>query len=197
MRKTAAVGLAFLGTLVLLIAFGLGVILTGGYNVAATVEHWDVTSWALNTLKHNSVSARAEAVEGSPPTDEESLRHGLEHFDAMCVQCHGAPGVDRGETGQGMNPLPPDLAEEAEEWSDAELFWITKHGIRLAGMPAFGETHSDEEIWMLVAFMRGLDGMRAEEYAERVEALAPAGDSAAADGSSGMGHTHPPGEGHD
>lgn len=197
MRKTAAVGLAFLGTLVLLIAFGLGVILTGGYDVGATAEHWGVTSWALNTLQHNSVSARAGDVEGSPPTDEESLRHGLEHFNAMCVQCHGAPGVDRGETGQGMNPLPPDLAEEAEEWSDAELFWITKHGIRLAGMPAFGPTHSDGELWMIVAFLRELDGMRAEEYAERVEALAPAGDSAAADGSSGMGHTHPPGEGHD
>lgn len=191
------VGLTILGTLVFLIAFGLVVVLTGGYNVGATAEHWGVTSWALNTLQHNSVSARAEDVEGSPPTDEESLRHGLEHFDAMCVQCHGAPGVDRGETGQGMNPLPPDLAEEAEEWSDAELFWITKHGIRLAGMPAFGETHSDDELWMIVAFLREIEGMSPTEYASRLEALAPAGDSAAADSSGGMGHTHPPGEGHD
>lgn len=188
------IGLTILGTVLVLMALGLGVVLTGAYDVGATAEHWGVTSWALNTLQHNSVSGRAEDVEGSLPTDEESLRHGLEHFDAMCVQCHGAPGVDRGETGQGMNPLPPDLAEEAEEWSDAELFWITKHGIRLAGMPAFGTTHSDEELWMIVAFMRELPGMGEAEYASRVEALAPAGDSVSAgDG----GHTHAPGEGHD
>ena len=82
----------------------------------------------------------------------------------MCVTCHGAPGVERGTLGKGINPKPPNLAKEAGEWSDRELFWITKHGIKLAGMPAFGVTHSDEELWAIVAFLRRLETMSAEEY---------------------------------
>jgi ketosteroid isomerase-like protein len=37
-----------------------------------------------------------------------------EHYRAMCVDCHGAPGVDRGEFGEGMTP-PPDLTLTGEK----------------------------------------------------------------------------------
>jgi mono/diheme cytochrome c family protein len=118
-----------------------------------------------------SVEARAGEVTGQPPTDAAALFHGFEHYHEICVQCHGAPGMDRGELGQGIQPEPPRLDEEAEDWSDAELFWITKYGIRLAGMPAFGRTHSDDEIWGIVGFLRQMQTMTAEEYADRVRAL--------------------------
>jgi Cytochrome C oxidase, cbb3-type, subunit III len=72
--------------------------------------------------------------------------------------------LERGTLGKGINPKPPDLAEEAAEWSDRELFWITKHGIKLAGMPAFGVTHSDKELWGIVAFLRRLESMSPDEY---------------------------------
>ncbi len=173
-------------------AGALTVILTGGYNVAATESHWGVTQWALNTLQHTSVGARAGDVEGAVPTDTAALAHGFEHFHGMCVECHGAPGLDRGEIGQGLNPEPPRLEEEAHEWSDQELFWITKHGIRLAGMPAFGPTHSDEEIWGLVGFIRQLETMTEADYAERVRSLrGPTGEGEA--GAEGEGHSHAPG----
>ena len=193
MSRLATVTLTALGTVAIVGVLVLVLIVTGSYNVAATAEHWGLTRWALNTLQHASVSARAEEVEGTAPTDSDALTHGLEHFDAMCVDCHGAPGVPRGETGEGMNPTPPSLSEEVEEWSDAELFWITKHGIRLAGMPAFGPTHGDEEIWGIVALMRRLPEMSEEEYASRLAALAASADSTGGDD----GHTHEPGEGHD
>ncbi|MFZ5479513.1 MAG: hypothetical protein ACOZNI_22300 [Myxococcota bacterium] len=40
----------------------------------------------------------------------------------MCETCHGAPGVDPSQIGQGLAPEPPDLVEVAPEWSDAELY---------------------------------------------------------------------------
>jgi hypothetical protein len=82
----------------------------------------------------------------------------------MCATCHGAPGLERSEIGKGMNPRPPDLADVAAEWTDRELFWITSNGIKLAGMPGFGLTHSDGEIWGIVAFLRRLENMSAAEY---------------------------------
>jgi hypothetical protein len=92
------------------------------------------------------------------------VQRGFEEYQAMCATCHGAPGSERGALGKGMNPEPPDLAEEAAKWSDRELFWITKHGIKLAGMSGLGVTHSDEELCRIVAGLRRLEHISADEY---------------------------------
>lgn len=197
-RRPTTAALGGIGTLVLALAIGLIVIYSGAYNVAATEDHWGVTRWALNTLQHRSVSVRAGDVEGSVPTDSGAIEHGLEHFQAMCVVCHGAPGVERGELGRGIRPRPPRLEEAAGEWSDEELFWITRHGIRLAGMPAFGPSHSDEEIWSIVGFLRQLETMTEAQYAEEVRALQAsraAGREGAGEGIDDGGHAHPEGAG--
>jgi mono/diheme cytochrome c family protein len=136
----------------------------GAYNVAATEPHTRLTHWFLHTAMERSVGARADEVPSPPPVDSGTLQHGFEEYHAMCVACHGAPGIERSELGKGLNPEPPDLAEESAEWTDRELFWITKHGIKLTGMPAFGVTHSDQELWGIVAFLRRLQYMSADEY---------------------------------
>lgn len=163
--------LTLLMVLVLVTTAGLWTVATGAYDVAATTDHWPLTRWALDELQHRSVAARAGELPVPIPDDPAALDHGFEHFHAMCVECHGAPGFDRGDSGQGLNPTPPRLEVEAHEWTDAELFRVTKHGIRLAGMPAFGPTHSDEEIAALVGFIRIMEEMTEEEYAERVRVL--------------------------
>ena len=182
--------LTVLLTLVVLIIGGLIFMYAGAYNVAATDGHTALARWALNTGQVRSVAVRAEEVPDPPPVDSSMIGHGFDHYRAMCVVCHGAPGVDRGEFGKGLTPTPPALSEVAGEWNPKELFWITKHGIKLAGMPAFGPTHSDEEIWGIVAFLEELEGMTAQEYAQWEARFAPApGDTAAAS----SGHSHTPG----
>lgn len=179
MKRLRIVLYSVFGTLLAVAAVLLIVMFTGAYDVAATTPHTPLTRWALGRLQHASVAARATEVRGTLPTDPAALREGVEHYQEMCVTCHGAPGVLRGEIGQGMNPEPPDLSEEAEDWSDAELFWIVKHGIKLAGMPAFGPTHSEEQIWDIVAFVRQLPEMTGSEYQRRVEALEASEDASA------------------
>ena len=68
-----------------------------------------------------------------------------------------------------MRPKPPDLSKAASLWSDAELFWIVKHGIRMTGMPAWGD-HSDDELWVTVAFLQELVEMSPQDYAKLVAA---------------------------
>ncbi|HUH13981.1 MAG TPA: cytochrome c [Longimicrobiales bacterium] len=184
-------GLAVLGTLLVLALGGLVFLYSGAYNVAATEDHTVLGRWALGTGLERSVAVRARDVAEPPAVDADMLAHGFDHYRAMCVVCHGAPGIERGEFGQGMTPTPPDLAESAREWGARELFWITKHGIKLAGMPAFGPTHSDEELWGIVAFLQALADMTPEEYAELEAQYAAGADSAA--GSGQGGHSHAPG----
>jgi mono/diheme cytochrome c family protein len=162
-RVTAA-AVAIAGFVGVLVVGAVVLISSGAYNVAATAPHTRLTEWLLNTTQKRSVASRADETPHPPTVDSAMLRQGLEEYREMCVTCHGAPGVERGTLGKGINPKPPDLAKEAGEWSDRELFWITKHGIKLAGMPAFGVTHSDEELWAIVAFLRRLESMSAEEY---------------------------------
>lgn len=183
--RTAAIAVSL--TLLTLVAGGLVVLYSGAYNVAATEEHTALGRWLLSTGQERSVAVHADAAPEPPPVDAGMVEHGFEHFRSMCVDCHGAPGVERGEYGKGMTPTPPALSDEVPEWSSRELFWIVKHGIKLAGMPAFGPTHSDEEIWGIVAFLDELPGMAPAEYArweERyAEARASGGD---------MGDRHAP-----
>lgn len=56
-----------------------------------------------------------------------------------------------------MYPRAADLtSREVQQYSDRELFWIVKNGVRLSGMPAFGNVEPDEHIWNLVHYVRTL-----------------------------------------
>jgi mono/diheme cytochrome c family protein len=122
-------------------------------------------------MRH-SVAARAATVNAPMQFTGKQVADGFSEFDGMCVACHGAPGVERGEVGKGLNPRPPDLAKASESWSTAELFWIVKHGVKMTGMPAFGPTHSDERLWTIVAFLKQLPRLSSQDYEKMKGSLA-------------------------
>lgn len=183
--RTAA--LTAVVTLVVLAAGALAFIYSGIYDVSATSGHTRLGRRVLNTIRERSIDVRVGRVPDPPPADSAMLAEGFEHYHAMCVECHGAPGIDRGEVGEGMTPEPPELDEEAEEMSTKELFWITRNGIKFGGMPAFGPTHSDQQIWGIVRFVELLPEMSPADYQGWVESYA------SADPEEEEGHTHPPG----
>ncbi len=144
---------------------GVALIYSGAYNVAADKDHTRIAKWILSTAMTNSVKAHADAA--APPAgfdNEDHVRKGFRLFDEMCVQCHGAPGKKRGEVGPGLRPEPPDLSEVAGRWNPPQLLWILKHGIIATGMPAFGSTHTQEQLWDLVAFVQKLPRLSPEQY---------------------------------
>jgi mono/diheme cytochrome c family protein len=153
---------------VLLVAVGAAaVVYTGSFNTAATVPPGKLERRLAIYALDRSVARRAPDRENPFPSTPETLREGLEEFRENCVVCHGAPGVDPEEIGQGLNPGAPDLTTpRVQARSDGELFWITSEGVRMTGMPAFGPTHEEKEIWEIVAFLRHLPEITAEETRE-------------------------------
>lgn len=114
-----------------------------------------------------AVARRAPKAPNPLKPGPEVFRAGLAHYKAMCVTCHGAPGVDPSEAGGGLNPPATDLTlGRVQKRSDGELFWLVQNGVRMTGMPAFGPTHKDEEIWKIVAFLRRLPELTPEEEKE-------------------------------
>lgn len=143
---------------------------SGYYDIAATDPHWPLTHRLLETTRTRSIEAHAQGISVPAGLDDPAkLAMGVEHFAAHCAVCHGAPGVPRGDIAEGMYPKPPDLAA-IKTYSDAELFWILKHGIKMTGMPSWAD-HGDDELWATVAFIKKLEaGMSAAEYGELVKA---------------------------
>ncbi len=162
----------------LLVAFALAgfiaVLYLGLYNVAATEPHSRFFKHTFEVLFERSVERRAEAVRVPSGFAGMELRSGFEHYDHLCVGCHGAPGVEPVKIVKGMNPEPPDLARENDEWTPAQLYWIIEHGLKLTGMPGFDHMTTAEERWQITAFVNALPNLTAAEY-QALKAAAASG----------------------
>jgi mono/diheme cytochrome c family protein len=101
-----------------------------------------------------AVRGRVNPVKATP----EVLDDGLTHFADHCASCHGNDGGGT-DLGKRFYPPVPDMrAERTQRSSDGELFSIIENGIRLTGMPAWGNGTPDGEAssWALVHFIRRL-----------------------------------------
>lgn len=147
-------------------AAGALVVYGGLYNVAATVQHTQPVYSLLETAMHQSVKLRARNIETPRLDDERLVMRGAACFRDKCVQCHGAPGVSQGDIGKSMQPLPGPLVDARHHWKPRELYWLTKHGIKMSGMPAWEYRLSEEELWSVVAFLARLPDLTPQQYAE-------------------------------
>lgn len=173
--------------LVLALTVGAGAALfvwSGVYPIAANEPHFAVERWLLTLAKRRSVVEHAEAITPPPLRDASLIREGFPLYQEHCLVCHGAPGEPRAAMGRGMNPNPPPLFMAASRWNDAELFWVIRNGLKMAGMPGFYPMLEEREIWALSAFTRRLPELSVEEYRTMRAELAgrlPAGSAEWAD----------------
>jgi mono/diheme cytochrome c family protein len=161
------------GGLVVGAAGALAFVYSGVYPIAADKAHFGPVRWLLTTVQERSVRAHAEGIEPPPLRDPELIRRGFVLYQRSCLVCHGAPGVARDQIGRGINPNPPPLYMAAPDWADAELYWIIKHGLKMAGMPSFDAGHTERDLWALTAFTRRLPELSVDEYRAMVTAAGP------------------------
>jgi hypothetical protein len=92
-------------TLIVLVAIGALYVWAGVYHVAAAEPHDPVVRWFLTTLQSQAVAAHSDGIAPPSLTESTRIRAGAHIYDGMCRTCHGAPGHDPSEIGQGLNPL--------------------------------------------------------------------------------------------
>jgi mono/diheme cytochrome c family protein len=178
-----------LTTLVAAIVIGalaiVGFAYSGTYDVGADVPHSGPIDWFLATTSHASVARRAQEVDVPNLENDDLLLAGANGFEGMCIGCHQAPGHPPTALARGLNPPAPDLAKSVKHMTPAELFWVTKHGIKMTGMPAWGATHEDDELWPVVALMLALPTLDADGYQALLDSAAGVGHHAADNNGSG------------
>ena len=97
-----------------------------------------------------AVRGRSNPVEANDAVFNE----GLEHFADHCATCHGNDGSGDTAIGRNLYPRAPDMrTSRTQDLSDGELFSIIENGVRLTGMPAWGDgtPESEQASWVLVA----------------------------------------------
>jgi mono/diheme cytochrome c family protein len=146
---------------------------SGLYPMGADKPHFQATTWILQTLREQSIARAASdvAVPENLNNSDRLLAGGADYND-MCSSCHLKPGKISSDFSLGLYPAPPNLAlkenlnrySDSEDAADKRRFWIIKHGIKASGMPAWAPGHDDERIWNMVAFLKRLPMLTANQY---------------------------------
>jgi mono/diheme cytochrome c family protein len=152
-------------------------ILFGMYDVGADTPHWNITRKLIEVVRDRSIAARARNVAVPDLRDEQLVLKGAGQYAAMCANCHLAPEQQDSEIRPGLYPRPPNLTEQ--RFDPKIMFWVTKHGLKMSGMPAWGVGHDDATIWSIVAFVNKLPGLSAEHYKDMVARSPPDEEMAA------------------
>lgn len=169
--------LTVLVCIVIACAGAVGFIYSGIFDVAAAHPENPLIDWAFRTTRNQSINSRLAGIEVPSNLDKpEVIAAGAKLFGQRCVVCHGGPGLKKGDIAQGVNPPPPDLFRAGRKPRAEVFFWFIKNGVRMTAMPAFGKTHSDDEIWSLVAFLRTAPGMSPQDFAAKTGRPLPAAD---------------------
>lgn len=186
---------SFLLVIVVIIAGVTAFVFSGIYNVSAMVPHWSITFEILEEARDQSVSYHSKGIITPSLKDPKMEEAGFHHFHDTCRLCHGAPGIAQDEFAKGLYPSPPNLASSDlhQEMNDAKIFWIIKNGLKMTGMPSFGVTHSDQDIWNIVAFVDRLPTLQPDIYKTMVK---EAGQQDGQHSESGEGVSHGDGAHH-
>lgn len=142
-------------TAVILVLITLVGVAVSQFSLSALPEPGKVETYLATKGKHLLVARGSRGIAQSPATTPAAAAEGEKLYGAECSMCHGMDARTPTGIGRAMYPRAVDLtSSQVQGYSDAELFWITKNGVRLSGMPAFGKAETDAHIWSIVQYLR-------------------------------------------
>jgi mono/diheme cytochrome c family protein len=154
-------------TLALLLLSALVVARLGLMPVSADGTHSRLEARIMPTVLHASIDRHASGETNPMTLNEDNLKAGVGTYKAMCARCHSTPANGPSVYGQSFYPPAPQLPEGMAQYTDSQLFWLIKHGVRNTGMPAWGGMLSDEEIWQIASLLKNSRDLPPSVEAER------------------------------
>ena len=163
--KKVVAGVVAMGALIGL-AIPLSIISRG---VSAKDEPTAIEAFLARGLRRLATPSALRAAPNPVPLTPEALASARAHFADHCASCHGNDGRGQTSIGRNLYPKSPDMTLPAtQSLSDGEIFGIIENGIRLTGMPAWGNgtPESTKASWELVHLIRHFPKITPEELAE-------------------------------
>lgn len=167
MKKKIVIGLLLL----VIIALGAGAytmheMMERGFSTRT--EPMQMEKVLATTIRGRAIPSRYKTMKNPVSTTPEVIHEGMAHWADHCATCHANNGSGDTMYGKTMYPHPPDMRQkDTQEMSDGELYYTINNGVRLSGMPAFGDPGDDDvDSWKLVAFIRHLPRLTDAEVTE-------------------------------
>jgi mono/diheme cytochrome c family protein len=139
------------------------------HGLSAHDEPMKVEAILARAVRNWAVPADLRGEKNPLPATAQVLAEARSHFADHCATCHGNDGKGQTTLGQHLYPRAPDMTLQAtQSLSDGELFAIIENGIRLTGMPGWGEgtAESARGSWGLVQFIRNLSKLSEADLKE-------------------------------
>ena len=173
MTRRTKLSLGGIAVVALVIVIGCASMLHHGFS--AHDEPTAIERIAARAVRHWAVPSDLRQAKNPIPLTPEVLVEARAHFADHCAICHGNDGKGTSGMGNQMYPRTPDMTLAAtQSLSDGEIFSIIENGVRLTGMPGFGNGTAESAYgsWALVHFIRHMPNLSPEELAE-MEKLNP------------------------
>ena len=157
MIKGVVLGIAFtvaLAALALFIVVKTGAVSANADQRVPRMERWAAKTSLRASLQHSG----AAAIRNPLPVTNENLLAGIKLYAQDCAICHGAASGEGSDVAKGLYQDPPQFHREGVEDDPAGIvYWKIAHGLRWTGMPAFGKTLSEKQLWQLTLFLQKMD----------------------------------------
>src|SRR6202163_4174000 len=158
MSKGVVSGVALTLAVALIGAYAL--VLSGFIPANADAKPGQLETWMARTSLDATLRRDAPKDQNPVAPTERNLLEGVHLFAQNCAVCHGSAkgAASPSPIAKGLYQKPPQFATDGvEDDPEGVPFWKIKHGIRLTGMPSFGYSLSDPQIWTLAAFLKHMD----------------------------------------
>ncbi len=166
MRRTFVIGFLIVLSVAIICALYASRMVHRGFSTR--VEPGAVESSLAMTMRDMAIPSRYKAMKNPVAVTPEVIHDGMAHWADHCATCHANNGSGDTMYGKTMYPRPPDMRrKDTQEMSDGELYYTIQNGVRLSGMPAFGDPSDDDvDSWKLVVFIRHLPQLTDAEETE-------------------------------
>jgi mono/diheme cytochrome c family protein len=90
----------------------------------------------------------------------ENIMDGSMVYDKNCALCHGSLKQPVSPMKSKFYPPAPSLMTRTPDDPDANLFYVTKYGIKLTAMPGWDGLLSEDDMWKAVLFIKNSAQMK-------------------------------------
>lgn len=162
-------------TLLLLIAGGLCLALLGFVrtNADATPPSWEQRI-AMSSIDA-SMERHAPRVNNPVPPTDANIIDGMKLYTMNCAGCHGGLDNKPSPFGGSFYPPVPQLIIDPMDDPEWHIYYTVRTGVRYTGMPAWGKTLSEQDMWKVTAFLSRLDKLSpaVQEYWKKSFGVSP------------------------
>ncbi len=157
-------GKFLLGVIVgLIVVFGGGYLWVFGGHVDTRAVPNGPGQFERRTANHSMdewVDAHASKEENPFQPTMDNIMDGSMVYDKHCALCHGSLKEPVSPMKTRFYPPVPQLMSRTPDDPDANLFYVTKYGVKLTGMPGWDGVLNDNDIWKAVLFIKNSAKMK-------------------------------------